>query len=207
MGQSFLGIKKFLEIYNVFIYFSKKHNVNKGRHSTFDDWIPWPDIDGLPSTPANSSLTQEHGPRDITTASSNPRPSPATIPLNNPLEGLSQESSAKCKQLHDMGFPLDRLAKACKSIGDDDQQMINYCLLVDKILEDPMVAAKHPEASYRHVVEDVVLMHSLEDTKIRKHLESYGRLAEFGFEPPSKIHSALVECDLDYEKALEQMLK
>ena len=57
---------------------------------------------------------------------------------NNPLKGLSQESALKCKQLHDMGFPLERLGKACKSLGDDDQQMINgafqmisfVCLLI-----------------------------------------------------------------------------
>ena len=188
-------------------HFSGKYNSDKGRHSTFDDWIPWPDIDGLPSSTPTSSLSHEHGKREFSTASSNHIPSATTIPFNNPLEGLSHESSAKCKQLHDMGFPLDRLAKACKAIGNDDQQMINYCLLVDKILEDPTLAAKNPEASYRHVVEDVVLMHSLQEPKIYKHLESFRRLAEFGFEPPSKIHNSLVECDLDYEKALEQMLK
>ena len=168
----------------------------KGRQSAFDEWIPWPDIDGLPSTSGNTSIDKVHGPAKLTKNT-----------LYNPLEGLSQESSAKCKQLHDMGFPLDRLAKASKAIGNDDQQMINYCLLVDKILEDPRIETKHVEPNYGYVVEDVVLMHSLDETKILKHLESFRRLEEFGFEPPSKIHNALVECDLDYEKALEQMLK
>ena len=107
-----------------------------------------------------------------------------------------------------MGFPIDRLAKACKVLGNDDQQLINYCLQVDKLVEEPIRAcSKSAVPNYSSLVEDVVLLQSMDESKIRKHLESFCRLSEFGFEPPSKIHDALMECDFDYEKALERMLK
>lgn len=128
-------------------------------------------------------------------------------PRIDPLEGLSNESIEKCKQLHDMGFPLERLGKVCRAIGDDEQKLINYCLFVDKILEDSMISNKTLGPNPSVVVEDVVLIHPSDETKIKKHLEAFGRLIEFGFEPPSKIHKALTECDLNYQKALEQMLK
>ena len=173
-------------------YFSRintHQNVSQRQQSALDNWIPWPDPDGLPSTTKKSE------------SSYNSRP---TI---NPLEGLSNESSEKCKQLHDMGFPLERLGKACRAIGNDEQKLINYCLFVDKVLEDSSISHRKLGPNGSDVVEDVVLIHSSDETKIKKHLEAFGRLIEFGFEPPSKIHTALTECDLDYEKALEQMLK
>ena len=106
-----------------------------------------------------------------------------------------------------MGFPLERLGKACRAIGNDEQKLINYCLFVDKVLEDSSISHRKLGSNGSDVVEDVVLIHSSDEAKIKKHLEAFGRLIEFGFEPPSKIHTALTECDLDYEKALEQMLK
>ena len=163
--------------------------VSQGRQTALDDWIPWPDIDGLPSSSQQKPSSQSSQPRI------------------DPLEGLSNESIEKCKQLHDMGFPLERLGKVCRAIGDDVQKLINYCLFVDKILEDSTVSNKTLGPNPSVVVEDVVLIHPSDETKIKKHLEAFGRLTEFGFEPPSKIHTALTECDLNYEKALEQMLK
>ena len=176
----------------------------------FDDWIPWPDIDGLTSSPKAEATTEVPHRTIFTSVGSQLRSSstPPSKSLSNPLEGLSKESSTKCKQIHDMGFPLGRLAKACKSLGNDDQQMINYCLLVDKLVEEPVMAcSKSSVSNYSSVVEDVVLLHSMDESRIQKHLEAFARLAEFGFEPPSKVHDALIKCDLDYEKALEQILK
>ena len=163
----------------------------------------------MPSTASNKDASTKISTiTESSTVGSNRRSDLPPSSLSNLLEGLSKEGSDKCKQIHDMGFPLERLAKACKALGDDDQLMINYCLLVDKLLEVPIkTLSKSSAADYSSVVEDVVLMHSSDESKIQKHLESFGRLAEFGFEPPSKIHTALIECDLAYEKALEQMLK
>ena len=43
------------------------------------------------------------------------------------------KSQEICKQISEMGFALDRVAKGCKSFGDDRQKIINYCLMVDKL--------------------------------------------------------------------------
>ena len=196
----------------ILLYFSQQKGntaTTKGRQSVFEDWIPWPDIDSLPSTTSdNDQLANRSKNIEYSSAGANHRSNLPTNRSSSPLEGLSKECSDKCRKIHDMGFPLERLAKACKSLGDDDQLMINYCLLVDKILDSPgNVLSNISNARSSSIVEDVVLMHSSDEPKIQKHLESFARLAEFGFEPPTKIHKALIDCDLDYEKALEHMLK
>ena len=43
------------------------------------------------------------------------------------------KSQEICKQISEMGFALDRVAKGCKNFGDDRQKIINYCLMVDKL--------------------------------------------------------------------------
>ena len=98
--------------------------------------------------------------------------------------GFQQISNTNLKQFwKTRAPPLAGKGLSCKSIQIDNQPQ---------------------DIKYSDVVEDVVLIHSSDETKIKKHLEAFGRLIEFGFEPPSKIHTALTECDLDYEKALEQ---
>ena len=196
-----------LVIFNLFTRCSQNSEV-KGRNTALEDWIPWPDIDGLQSTnlPNKNASNPLSDTANSANANTSERASSSSV-SNNPLKGLSQESALKCKQIHDMGFPLERLGKACKSLGDDDQQMINYCLLVDKLMEDSAIMKiKKSTSNYSSTVEDVVLMHSLDESKSRKHLESFSRLAEFGFET-SKTHKALIECSFDHEKALEQLLK
>ena len=120
-----------LIIFNLFTRCSQNSEV-KGRNTALEDWIPWPDIDGLQSTnlPNKNASNPLSDTANSANANTSERASSSSL-SNNPLKGLSQESALKCKQLHDMGFPLERLGKACKSLGDDDQQMINYCLLVD----------------------------------------------------------------------------
>ena len=113
------------------------------------------------------------------------------------LANLSDESVKKCQRLADMGFPLARVAKICRALGDDEQQMINFCLLVDKLHEE-----KHGDPGD---IEDVLLLHSVDESRARKHLESFVRLADFGF-AKRKIHDALTAANLDYNKAVEKLL-
>ena len=152
-----------------------------------DDWIPWPDLDGK---------------RDDALLA---KPSLATAGATNPIEddnvllmGLSADSRQICRQMADMGFPLGRVAKVCRALGDDQGQIINYCLLVDKFSEKerfPATAAEH-----------ALVLHSVNEANTRKHLKAFVKLAEFGF-AAEQIHDALVVCDLKYEKALETLLK
>ena len=97
-----------------------------------------------------------------------------------------------------MGFPLARVTKVCRTLGDDEQQIINFCLIVDKFVESESFDAEPAEHA--------LLLHSVNEEKARKHLEVFKRLAEFGFES-EKIHFALIQNDLDYEKTVESLLK
>ena len=194
--------------------------MSKQRRSVIDEWIPWPDLDGSPSSSTSNQKSTEPlrnaGPpstlgyqhRSSSTPPSKDASNRRRESIGSPLDGLSQESSDKCRRIHDMGFPLDRLARACKVLGNDDQKLINYCLFVDKLVEDStMASAQKSVSNYGRVVEEAAFRHSMDEEKTRKHLKAFCRLAEFGFEPPSKVHDALIKCDLDYEKAFEQMLE
>jgi len=97
-----------------------------------------------------------------------------------------------------MGFPLGRVAKVCRSLGNDQQQMINFCLLVDKLVETEGVSAEQ--------VETTLLMYSVNEENTRKHLKVFKKISELGFKP-EQIHNALIACELDYEKTVESLLK
>ncbi|TRY68955.1 hypothetical protein TCAL_12899 [Tigriopus californicus] len=144
-----------------------------GSTSKLTDWIPWPDLDGTPC-----------------------RPSPA----EDPLALISDPDQRRlCQQIHDMGFPLARVARVCAALKDKTgQNIINFCLLVDKFIGESGL----PEEE----VEYVLHLKSAEETKVRPHLKAFRSLKELGFSSKD-IHHALVECDTDHDKALEKLLK
>lgn len=145
------------------------------RKNVLDDWIPWPDLD---PKPAESKKEEEQE--------------------SSVLDNLSQKNRKTCRQISDMGFPLERVAKVCEKLGDDQQQIVNYCLMVAKLSEEEKFPVKE--------VEEALLLHNVNEENARKHLKAYQQLADIGFDS-SSIHKALVECQLDYSKALEQLLK
>jgi hypothetical protein len=145
-----------------------------------DDWIPWPDLD--------SSLGPEVPSR------------PTVIRGASPLADLAPASQEICRQISEMGFPLDRVASGCKSLGDDRQKLINFCLLVDKLANDSVERFSASEVEY------VVPIHNLDEDASKKHLRAFQKLQELGFERVS-IHNALISVRMDHDKALEKLLK
>lgn len=97
-----------------------------------------------------------------------------------------------------MGFPLKRLVSGCKNLGDNQEMLIKFCLLVENMTEKGSFVGE--------AVEKALLAHNLDEKKAHKHLTLHSKMTEFGFDD-EKIHSALVECELDYEKALEKLLE
>ena len=84
-----------------------------------------------------------------------------------------------------------------KAVGVDTQNLINFCLLVDKlVVEDGSDAT---EAGI------VAGLYNSDEEACRKHLGSFKKLAEFGFSR-NDIHSALLQEFGDYQGALEQLL-
>jgi len=150
-------------------------------NNVLDDWIPWPDI-GQKSSKSSSAA--------VDTAAL----------ASSILSDLSPASQAICKQISEMGFNLSRVAKGCKSLGDDRQKLINYCLMVDKLLSNEGNKFSPDEVEY------VIPMHNLDEESSKKHLRAFHKLEELGF-PREAIHSALIDTKLDHDKALEKLLK
>ena len=114
-----------------------------------------------------------------------------------------------------MGFPMDRVVRTCQALGEDSQQIIHFCLLVDQIAEKE----KYPEKEVRTYseilrsvltrlmqVEHVLHLKSMDEEATRKHLRAFMQLKDLGF-VTKDIHDALVVCGGSHEKALEHLLK
>ncbi|XP_017770327.1 PREDICTED: ubiquitin-associated protein 1 [Nicrophorus vespilloides] len=91
----------------------------------------------------------------------NPTPNPETH-LENPFETLSKELQTACQVISGMGFPIARVARACKSIGLDEKKILDHQLAMSELLD-------------------------------------------LGF-AEEKVSEALLKCDNDRDKALEQLI-
>ena len=78
-----------------------------------ENWTPWPQLDS--DTVTNGGPGPGHVTRDETC-----------------LECLKSDEKQLCRQLHEMGFPLTRLAKGVTAVGPNSQKLINFCLVVDR---------------------------------------------------------------------------
>ena len=76
-----------------------------------ENWTPWPQLD------------QEHPSQP----QAKPQPQDDSC-----LQGLKSDEVTLCRQLHEMGFPLSRLAKGVSAVGANSQKLINFCLVIDR---------------------------------------------------------------------------
>jgi len=140
-----------------------------------ENWTPWPKLD----------QKQQGGTKQMTS------------PVDEScLTGLSSDEVKACRQLHEMGFPLSRLAKGCQAVGGDSQKLINFCLVVDRLVDEGFAI---PDS------EEVAMLHNADEEVCRKHLRSFQQLAEIGF-PNKDVHQALIASSFDHQKALEQLI-
>merc|ERR1712098_89523 len=112
------------------------------------------------------------------------------------LTNLVDDEANLCRQLHEMGFPLSRLANGCQAVGGDSQKLINFCLVVDRLVDEGFAI---PDS------EEVAMLHNADEEVCRKHLRSFQQLAEIGF-PNKDVHQALIASSFDHQKALEQLI-
>jgi len=113
------------------------------------------------------------------------------------LAGFRADEATTCRQLAEMGFPLSRLARGCRAVGPDSQKLINFCLVVDRLVEEGFTVQDS---------EDVAMLHNAEEEVCRKHLASFRQIAEIGF-PSKEVHQALIASSFDHRKALEQLIR
>jgi len=143
-----------------------------------ENWTPWPQLDQ--ENASSASLVNGNDSADTKC-----------------LDGLSSEDKQMCRQLHEMGFPLARLAKGVTAVGANSQKLINFCLVVDRLVD---------EGFNVEACEDVAMLHNADEEVCRKHLRSYQQIAEIGF-PSREVHQALIASSFDHQKALDQLIR
>jgi len=142
-----------------------------------ENWVPWP------------KLEQEQA---------NGLVKPKSVEVDEScLNDLVDDEANMCRQLHEMGFPLPRLAKGCQAVGSNSQKLINFCLVVDRLVDEGFSVADS---------EDVAMLHNAQEEVCRTHLKSFQQLAEIGF-PSKDVHEALIASSFDHQKALEQLIR
>jgi len=142
-----------------------------------ENWTPWPQLD---QENVGTRLVNGNASADTKC-----------------LDGLSSEDKQICLQLHEMGFPLARLAKGVTAVGANSQKLINFCLVVDRLVD---------EGFNVEACEDVVMLHNADEEVCRKHLRSFQQIAEIGF-PSRDVHQALIASSFDHQKALDQLIR
>jgi hypothetical protein len=85
-----------------------------------ENWTPWPTLD------------QEESPQGQPTK----QKSVEVVVDDSCLKNLVDDEAKICRQLHEMGFPLSRLAKGCQAVGANSQKLINFCLVVDRLVRN-----------------------------------------------------------------------
>ena len=88
-----------------------------------ENWTPWPTLDQEGATSAQGSSGLQKTPSEASGRGD-----------ESCLASLRSEDAGLCRQLHEMGFPLPRLAKGVSAVGADSQKLINFCLVVDRYI-------------------------------------------------------------------------
>lgn len=141
-----------------------------------------------------------------------------TCSFSNPYRSLSPISQYLADQMHEMGFPLARAARACKIFGKDESKVR------DKLINDVLKVCKTIYCNFK-VIEFLIQIRSIEETSgysanrieqalvvnnfnadhAIKFLKNVDRLIDFGFREEN-ICSALVKCNNDPDKALDSLV-
>lgn len=128
-----------------------------------------------------------------------PKPKPILSTMSQWEKRLNASEKCLVQQLHDMGFPRDRSARAILRLGSNQKDVVDQLLIIRKF-ED-----------LGHQVENIEL--ALEVVKpgkdfckdLEAHLTLFNQLLALGF-APEKIGPALVAAGLDRDKALDILL-
>ncbi|XP_075979530.1 uncharacterized protein LOC142978828 [Anticarsia gemmatalis] len=70
--------------------------------------------------------------------------------LPNPFDKLPPKSQDMCRKIHGMGFPLDRVARVCTLVGDNDKKVIEGLLIVGELMDLGFSEEKVSQALVKH---------------------------------------------------------
>ncbi|KAJ8974262.1 hypothetical protein NQ317_008269 [Molorchus minor] len=82
----------------------------------------------------NNGIPQTSRPKS-TEAIIYPRDKAKTEELDNPFNSLLHSEQNLCRSISSMGFPLSRVARACKVIGDDHKKIVEHLLALSDLLD------------------------------------------------------------------------
>nr|XP_021198089.2 uncharacterized protein LOC110381970 [Helicoverpa armigera] len=70
--------------------------------------------------------------------------------LPNPFEKLPLKLQDMCRKIHGMGFPLDRVARVCTLVGDNDKKVIESLLILGDLMDLGFPEGKVSAALAKH---------------------------------------------------------
>ncbi|CAH2087711.1 unnamed protein product [Euphydryas editha] len=70
--------------------------------------------------------------------------------LPNPYEKLSPKLQTICQKVHGMGFPLDRVARVCSIVGENDKKVIECLLILGELIDLGFSEARASAALVKH---------------------------------------------------------
>lgn len=138
-------------------------------------------------------------PRLTTEAISRPAPKPIINYESHWEKKLSPSGKHLVRQLSDMGFPKDRCARAILRLGDNEKDVVDQLLLIQK-MEDLGQKAASVQLALGVLKPGKDFLKELD-----RHLTLFDQLSALGF-PSEKIGPALVAAGHDRDKALDILL-
>jgi hypothetical protein len=100
---------------------------------------------------------------------------PDTVAESDPIQTLaSAEERNIARQVADMGFPAERVVRACQALGccsDGGARAIHFCLVAGKLADGGHEAEE---------VERALVEYDLDETKARTHLEAFTKIRDLG---------------------------
>ncbi|CAH2049001.1 unnamed protein product, partial [Iphiclides podalirius] len=70
--------------------------------------------------------------------------------LPNPYDKFPPPLQSICQKIHGMGFPLDRVARVCSLVGDNDKKIIESLLILGELMDLGFSEGKASAALARH---------------------------------------------------------
>ncbi|XP_078671668.1 uncharacterized protein LOC144911514 isoform X2 [Branchiostoma floridae x Branchiostoma belcheri] len=127
-----------------------------------------------------------------------PTPTSSAADVREPecLRSLDASGKRFVSSITGMGFPLERVAWAVQTFGQDDKKVIDRLCLLDRLCQRGF-----PESR----VEEALDFHSGSEAEVGSYLSLLLKFEEMGF-PQDKIKEALIVSSNDEHKALDMLM-
>uniref|UniRef100_T1I3C8 UBA domain-containing protein n=2 Tax=Rhodnius prolixus TaxID=13249 RepID=T1I3C8_RHOPR len=119
-----------------------------------------------------------------------------TSSIGDALSHLSLQSQEFAKNLAEMGFPLNRVARATQKFGTDEAKVIEFLLQVQSLEEK-----NYPEGQ----IEKALFIHHFKEDEATTYLENLNQIMKLGFKEED-VELALSKTSNNRDKALDILI-